>query len=95
MNAIFMNSEKIKTSESHRLLINLSHKLNLKSSNKYVVLSNLIMYYKWENMKKSYKNNKFKYLLQRGMKSLNYLMDHILYLFFKIILSILSKNHPL
>ena len=92
MNAIFMNSEKIKTSETYRLLINLSNNLNLKSGNKYVALSNLSMYYKWENIKKSYKNNKFKYQLQCGMKNLNYLIDHILYLFFKIILSILSKT---
>ena len=32
------------------------------------------------------------YQLQRGMKNLNYLMDHILYQIFKIILSISSKN---
>ena len=33
-----------------------------------------------------------KYQLQREMKNLNYLMDHVLYQIFKIILSISSKN---
>ena len=36
-----MNSGDSKTSESHRLLLNLLDKLNLKRSNKYVALSNL------------------------------------------------------
>ena len=33
-----------------------------------------------------------KYQLQRGMKNLNYLMDHILYQIFKIISSLSSEN---
>ena len=41
MDTIFMNSGDSKTSESHRLLLNLLGKLNLKRSNKYVALSNL------------------------------------------------------
>ena len=44
-----------------------------------------------EKYKKSYKNNKFN-LLQRRMKNLNYVIGHILYQIFKIILSISSKN---
>ena len=32
------------------------------SSGKYVALSKLSIYYTWENIKKSYKNNKFKIL---------------------------------
>ena len=36
-----MNSKVSKTSAPHRLLLNLSDKINLKRSNKYVVLSNL------------------------------------------------------
>ena len=35
-------------------------KINLKRSDKYVALSNLSIYYTWKNIKKSYKNNKFK-----------------------------------
>ena len=55
-----MNSENSKTTGPHRLLLNLTDKINLKRSNKYVALSNLSIYYTWKNMKKSYKNNKFK-----------------------------------
>ena len=55
-----MNSENSKTSDLRRLLINLSDKINLKRSDRYVALSNLSIYYTWKNMKKSYKNNKFK-----------------------------------
>ena len=60
MDTIFMNSKNSKTSEPHRLLLNLADRLNLKRSDKYVALSNLSMYYTWKNIKKSYKNNKFK-----------------------------------
>ena len=56
MDTMFMNSENSKTSDPHRLLLNLSGKINLKRSNKYVALSNLNIYNKWENMKKLYKN---------------------------------------
>ena len=41
MNTIFMNSENSKTSDPHRLLLNLTDKINLKRSDKYVALSNL------------------------------------------------------
>ena len=60
MDTTFMNSENSKTSDPHRLLINLSDKINLKRSDKYVALLNLSIYYIWKNIKKSYKNNKFK-----------------------------------
>ena len=41
MDTIFMNSENSKTSDPHRLLLNLTDKINLKRSDKYVALSNL------------------------------------------------------
>ena len=56
MNALFMNSENSKTSHRHRLLLNLSDKVNLKRSDKYVALSNLSIYYTMKNIKKLYKN---------------------------------------
>ena len=34
---IFMNFRNSKTSDAHRLLLNLSNKMNLKRSDKYVV----------------------------------------------------------
>ena len=55
-----MTSENSKTSDSHRLLLNLSDKINLKRSDKCVALSNLSIYYTRKNIKKSYRINKFK-----------------------------------
>ena len=55
-----MNSENSKTSDLHRLLLSLSNKINLKRSDKYVALSDLSIHYTWQNIKKSYKNNKLK-----------------------------------
>ena len=40
-----MNSGNSKTSNPHRLLLNLSDKINLKRSDKYVALSNFSIYY--------------------------------------------------
>ena len=60
MNTIFMNSENSKTSDIHRLLLNLFDKINLKRSDKYYALSNLSIYYTQKNIKKLCKNNKFK-----------------------------------
>ena len=46
MNTIFMNSGNSKTFDPHRLLLNPSDKINLKRRDKYVVLSNLSIYYR-------------------------------------------------
>ena len=55
-----MNSENSKTFDHHRLLLNLADKINLKKNDKYIAFSNLSIYYTSINIKKSYKNNKFK-----------------------------------
>ena len=60
MDIIFINSENSKTSDLHKLLLNLTDNINLKKSDKYVALSNLCTYYTWKNIKKSHKNNKLK-----------------------------------
>ena len=61
MATIFLNTENTKTNESHKFVLNLSQSLDLKSSNKYVALQNLSIYYIWENMKKKqYKINNLK-----------------------------------
>ena len=61
MNTIFINSENSKTSDPHRLLLNLTDKIDLRRKDKYIALSNLNISYTWKNIKKvSYKNNKFK-----------------------------------
>ena len=44
MDTIFMNSGNSKTSDPHRLLLNLSNKINLKRSDKYVALSKISIY---------------------------------------------------
>ena len=81
-----MISKNSETSDSSRLILNLTDKINLKRSDKHVALSNLSIYYTWVKTKKSYKKNP-KYQLQHGMRSLSYLMDHVLYQIFKITLN--------
>ena len=46
--------------DSHKLLLNLLDKINLKRSVKYVALSNLSIYYTWKDIRKPCKINKFK-----------------------------------
>ena len=60
IDTIFMNSKNNETSNLRKLLLNLTGKINLKRSDKYVALSNLSIYYTWKNIKKACKNNKFK-----------------------------------
>ena len=45
MDTIIMNSENSITSAPHRLLLNLSDKINLKRSDTYVALLNLDIHY--------------------------------------------------
>ena len=60
METIFMNSKNSKTDEKHRFVLNLSERINLKNPQKQIALSNLSIYYTWKNIKKEYKNGKFK-----------------------------------
>ena len=55
-----MNSENSKTSESHDLILKLTDKLDLRRSEKSIVLSNISIYCTLKNIKRSYINNKFK-----------------------------------
>ena len=89
MDTIFINSENTKTSDRYRLLLHLTDKINLKRSVKYVALSNLRIYYTWKNIKKSYKNNKFKIstptwneeiALSDGSYSASYIQDYFEYI---------------
>ena len=81
MNTKFMDSKNSKTSDPHRQLLNLADKIDLKRNEKYIALSN-----------PSVPTVNLKDQLQHGMKNLNYLMDHILYQIFKIILNINFKS---
>ena len=60
MDTIFMNSENSRTSEYHALTLKLTDKLDLRTGQKTVDLSNLSVYYTWKNIKSSYNNNKIK-----------------------------------
>ena len=53
MLTISMISKNSKTSDLRRLLLNLTDKINLNGSDKFVALSNLSMFYTWKNIKKS------------------------------------------
>ena len=57
MDTIFMNSGGSKTSNTYRLLFNLSDKIILKRTDEYVALSNFRVCYTWKNIKMSYQNN--------------------------------------
>ena len=88
MDTTFLNSENSKTSEPHILKLKLTDKLDLRLDKKIIALSNVSIYYTWNNIKSSYNNNKFKISAPNGMKNLHYQMDLILYQIFKIIFNI-------
>ena len=60
METVFMNTENNKTNEPGKFALNLSQRLDLRSSNKYVSRQNLPNHYTWKNIRKQYKNNKLK-----------------------------------
>ena len=90
MDITFINSELSKTSDPHRILINLPDKIRLNRSDKYVALSNLSIYYTRKNIKTSYKNNKLKisaptwnnkFELPDGSYSVSDIQDYFEYIF--------------
>ena len=56
MDTKFINSENSKTSNPHKLFLNLTSKTDLRTR----ALSNISIYYTWKTIKKSHKNNKVK-----------------------------------
>ena len=57
--------------DSHRLLLNLLDKINLKRSDKYVALSNFnIINYTWENIENYTKIKNLKYQLNMELRVL-------------------------
>ena len=82
-----MNSKNSQTSKPHVLILKFTEKLDLRSGENRIALSNLSIYYTWKTWKAHSITINLKYLLQHGMINLNYQMDHILYQIFKIILS--------
>ena len=60
MSTILINSKIRIYSDAVRLRLNLMDKIDLQRDDNFMELSNLSIYYTWKNIKKSYKNNKFK-----------------------------------
>ena len=60
METIFWNMGNSKASEPHTFVLNLSQKLDLRSSNKHAALQNFSICYTWENKRQQYKNHKLK-----------------------------------
>ena len=55
-----MNSKNSKTSDPHKLLLDVTDKTDLRKKDKYIALSNRSICYTWKNKEKSYKRHKFK-----------------------------------
>ena len=89
MDTIFMNSENSKTSKPHILKLKLTDKLDLRVDRKVIALSNLSIYYTWNNIKSSYNNNKFtisaptwneEFTLPDGSYSISDIQDYFEYI---------------
>ena len=83
-----MNSKNSKTSDSHRLLLNLSDKISLKRNQKYVAFQTLAFTIHVKIQKSHPEIINLKHQLRYGIKSFNCLMDHILYQIFKVTVNI-------
>ena len=88
METIFINTKNSKTNGPHIFVLNLSQRLDLRSSNKHVALQNLSIYYTWKNIRKQCKNNKLKIMaptwndefeLTDGFYSVSDIQDYIEY----------------
>ena len=100
---IYMNSENSKTSEPHILKLKLIDKLDLRVDKKVLALSNLSIYYTWNNIKSSYNNNKFKisaptwneeFTLPDGSYSVSDIQDYFEYILKKHGEKINKDNKP-
>ena len=52
MDTTFMNSENSKHSKPHILMLNLTHKIDLRRREKSIILTNVSIYYTWKKDKK-------------------------------------------
>ena len=89
---ICIKSENSKTFKLNVFILKRTDKLDLRKDEKINALLNLSIYYTWKTIKAQTITINVRYQLQHGMISLNYLMGHILYQIFKIILSIFKKK---
>ena len=58
-----MNTENSKTNKQHKFVLNLSQRLDLKSSSKHVFLENVSIYLTWKSIRQQDKNNKLKIIV--------------------------------
>ena len=77
MDTMFKNSGDSKISDPHRLLLNLSDKINLKKKDKFVALSNLSIYYT-DKISALIWNEEFE--LPDGSYSVSYIQDYFDYI---------------
>ena len=82
MDTIFMNLLNNKTSDPHRILLNLLNKINSKKVINMSLYQTLPPTIQGKKKKSHTKIINFKYHLQQGMKNLNFMMDHIHYQIF-------------
>ena len=89
MGTIFMNSENSKTSEPNILKLKLTDKLDVRLDKKVNALSNVSMYYTWNNIRSLYNNNKLKissptwneeFTLPDGSYSISDIQDYFQYI---------------
>ena len=52
MNTIFINSKNSKKFHPRRVLLTLTDKIDLRIKDRYIALSNLSIYYSWQNLEK-------------------------------------------
>ena len=79
MNTIFMNSKNTKTSDLHRLLLSLKDKIDLRRKINILLYQILVFTMHGKILKSHVRTINLKYLLQHGMKNLNYLINHSRY----------------
>ena len=77
MSSIFFNYKNSKTSEPHRLLLNLLGQIDLKNMLPSILVSTTLQ--KKKQKKIHTKTVDLKYQLQLGMESLSYTMSYVLY----------------
>ena len=92
INFIFMNSKNSETSDPHRLLLNFTDKTDKRRQINIFLYQILAFFIHGKIFKNHIRILNSKHDLQHGMKNLDYLMDHILYQMFKIILNIYLKS---
>ena len=85
---LYLWNQKIVKRLSHVLILKLTNKSDLRIGEKIITLSNLSIYYTWNNIKSSYNNNKFeisvptwndKFELPDGPYSVSDIQDYFQY----------------